>query len=98
MNLLTWICLAPLAGFVWLTFVRDRFGEVGSALVGVGSVGISAVLSAIFLYGFVTTPPSGGVLTEPLWTWMQIGTFAPTFALSLDAVSATMLGVVTGVG
>ena len=29
---------------------------------------------------------------------MQIGTFAPTFALKLDALSLTMLGVVTGVG
>ena len=42
--------------------------------------------------------PEGGVYTQTLWQWMTVGEFQPAFRLSLDGLSLTMLGVVTGVG
>jgi NADH-quinone oxidoreductase subunit L len=93
MNLLPLTFLAPLIGFVLLSFSRGRFGENLSAVIGAGSVGVSALVTALLISQFDGTP---AVLT--LWTWMQIGDFAPAFGLRLDGLSLTMLGVVTGVG
>ena len=97
-NLLSLICFAPLLAFVVLTIARERLSEKFVALIGVGSIGVSALLTLIVGYQFLADPAPGGVVTETLWTWMQVGSFAPTFTLRLDALSLTMLGVVTGVG
>ncbi len=97
-NLLPLTFAFPLAGFVWLTITRERLSENAAAIVGVGTVGLSALITGLIGYDFLTHPPSGGSLTQTLWTWMQVDTFAPTFSLNLDALSLTMLGVVTGVG
>jgi len=96
--MLTLICFSPLLAFVVLTITRERIPENVAAVIGVGSVGLSALLTALVGYNFLTQPPPGGVYVESLWTWMQVGNFAPVFALKLDALSLTMLGVVTGVG
>ena len=97
-NLLSLICFAPLVAFVVLTIARERLGENLAALIGVGSIGISALLTVIVGYNFLTDPVPGGVYSETLWTWMQVGSFAPALTLRLDVLSLTMLGVVTGVG
>jgi NADH-quinone oxidoreductase subunit L len=97
-NLMSLIFVFPLAGFALLTIARERLSESAAAIVGVGSIGLSALVTLLVGYDFLTHPPAGGSYTESLWTWMQVGTFAPTFALKLDALSLTMLGVVTGVG
>ena len=47
---------------------------------------------------FFLHPPAGGAFTQPLWQWLDVGGFAPRFALRLDGLSLTMLGVITGVG
>ena len=84
--------LAPLAGFLLLAFSRGRLGENAAAIIGAGSVGVSALVTALAAAQF-SVP-----VTQVLWTWMHIGDFAPRFALYLDGLSLTMLGVVTGVG
>jgi NADH-quinone oxidoreductase subunit L len=97
-NLLFLTFLAPLIGFVLLAFGRKRVSENAAAVIGVGSVGISAIVTAAIAFEFFTHPPVNGVYTQTLWTWMQVGTFAPQFALRLDGLSLTMMGVITGVG
>ncbi|OHC25848.1 MAG: NADH-quinone oxidoreductase subunit L [Pseudomonadales bacterium RIFCSPLOWO2_12_59_9] len=98
MNLLFLTFLFPLLGFCLLAFSRGRFSENLSALIGVGSVGLSALTSAVIIWQFNTNPPAGGVYTQLLWQWMSVDGFAPNFTLYLDGLSLTMLGVVTGVG
>jgi NADH-quinone oxidoreductase subunit L len=97
-DLLFLVFLLPLAGFVILAFGRGRLGENASALVGVGSVGGAALVTAGMIAQFMTHPPAGGAYTQLLWNWMSVGDFAPHFALRLDGLSLTMLGVITGVG
>jgi NADH-quinone oxidoreductase subunit L len=92
MNALVLTFLAPLAGFVLLAFSRGRFSENTAAAIGVGSLGVAALATAGAMLGF------HGPSTTVLWTWMTIGDFAPRFALYLDGLSLTMLGVITGVG
>ena len=98
MNLLFLTFVFPLLGFLLLSFSRGRFSENLSALIGVGSVGLSAATAAYVIWQFNVAPPAGGAYSQLLWQWMSVDGFAPTFTLYLDGLSVTMLGVVTGVG
>lgn len=98
MNLLFLTFVFPLIGFLLLSFSRGRFSENLSALIGVGSVGLSAATAAYVIWQFNAAPPEGGAYSQLLWQWMSVDGFAPNFTLYLDGLSVTMLGVVTGVG
>nr|WP_298140762.1 NADH-quinone oxidoreductase subunit L [uncultured Pseudomonas sp.] len=98
MNLLFLTFLFPLLGWFVLAFSRGRFSENTAAIIGVGSVGLSALTAAWIIWQFNVAPPLGGVYTQLLWQWMSVDGFAPSFTLYLDGLSLTMLGVVTGVG
>ncbi|RZA27627.1 MAG: NADH-quinone oxidoreductase subunit L, partial [Proteobacteria bacterium] len=98
MNLIFLTFVFPLIGFVLLSFSRGRFSENLSALIGVGSIGLSAVVAAFAIWQFNVEPPLNGVYTQLLWRWMSVDGFEPNFTLYLDGLSVTMLGVVVGVG
>ena len=98
MNLIFLTFVFPLIGFLLLSFSRGRFSENLSALIGVGSVGLSAAVAAYVIWQFNVAPPAGGAYSQLLWQWMSVDGFAPNFTLYVDGLSVTMLGVVTGVG
>ncbi|MXS18936.1 NADH-quinone oxidoreductase subunit L, partial [Pseudomonas oryzihabitans] len=98
MNLLPLTFAFPLVGYFLLAFSRGRLSENLSALIGVGSVGLAALVAAWVGWNFHVAPPADGHLTIVLWQWMNVEGFAPNMALYLDGLSLTMLGVVTGVG
>ncbi|MTC59391.1 NADH-quinone oxidoreductase subunit L [Providencia rustigianii] len=102
MNLLYLTILFPLLGSVLLAFSRGRWSENVSAIIGAGSVGLAALVAFYAGNEFLAQPilPNGGYEPYPqeLWTWMSVGNFTIPFSLSLDGLSLTMLGVVTGVG
>ncbi|MBD9397819.1 NADH-quinone oxidoreductase subunit L [Pseudomonas sp. PDM11] len=98
MNLLFLTLLFPLIGWFILAFSRGRLSEGAAAIVGVGSVGLSALTTAWIMWQFNVAPPAGSVYTQTLWQWMSVDGLAPSFTLYLDGLSLTMLGVVTGVG
>ncbi|WP_058912777.1 NADH-quinone oxidoreductase subunit L [Entomohabitans teleogrylli] len=96
MNLLALTILLPLLGYVLLAFSRGRWSENLSATVGVGSVGLAALVTAYVGIDFLNHGRQA--FTLPLWTWMSVGNFNIGFNLVLDGLSLTMLSVVTGVG
>ncbi|HDO1312595.1 NADH-quinone oxidoreductase subunit L [Aeromonas veronii] len=98
MSLLYLTFLFPLLGWLVLAFSLGRLGERTSALIGVGSIGLSALTTLWVGMDFLANPPEGGVYIQHLWQWMAVGNFTPSFSLALDGLSLTMLGVVTGVG
>ncbi|HHQ4532695.1 TPA: NADH-quinone oxidoreductase subunit L [Aeromonas veronii] len=98
MSLLYLTFLFPLLGWLVLAFSLGRFDERTSALIGVGSIGLSALTTLWVGIDFLGNPPEGGVYVQRLWQWMAVGNFTPSFSLALDGLSLTMLGVVTGVG
>ena len=98
MHLLLLTFAFPLLGFLLLSFSRGKLSENISAVVGVGSMALSALIAACIAREFLAHPPETGIYTQVLWTWMQVGDFAPRIALHLDGLSLTMLCVVTGVG
>ncbi|WP_312922286.1 NADH-quinone oxidoreductase subunit L [Stutzerimonas nitrititolerans] len=98
MNLLFLTFVFPLLGYFLLAFSRGRISENMAAVIGVGSVGLSALISALCIWQFNTSPPEGGVFSQHLWQWLDVVGFSVAFGLHLDGLSLTMLGVVTGVG
>ncbi|MCX2533176.1 NADH-quinone oxidoreductase subunit L [Plesiomonas shigelloides] len=97
MSLLFLTILLPLLGYLLLAFSAGRWSENTSALIGVGSVGLSALLTAYISYDFLVLHPQS-TYTQPLWTWMAVGDLQVNLSLYLDGLSLTMLSVVTGVG
>src|SRR3546814_4784610 len=97
MNLLFLVFTFPLLGFLTLALSRTRISENAAAAIGVGSIGLSALLTAIIGWQFYQLP-GGESYTQVLWTWMNVDGFAPRFALHLDQLSMLMMCVITGVG
>ncbi len=96
MNLLYLTVLLPLIGFLLLAFSRGRWSENTAATIGMGSVGLAALVT---LYAGIDFFNHGrAVYEQALWTWMQVGQFTIQVNLTLDGLSLTMLSVVTGVG
>ncbi|ELA08773.1 NADH:ubiquinone oxidoreductase subunit L [Moraxella macacae 0408225] len=98
MSLLPLTFILPLLGFMILAVMRDRLSEKLATLIGVGSMGLSALCALIVGVNFVVNQADNPVVHIPLWTWIQVGDFAPNFGLTLDGLGVTMLGVITGVG
>lgn len=88
--------LFPLIGFILLAAGRNKLPENVAAIIGAGSVGLSALFALIAGMDFVNT---GSVAqTQHLWTWFNVGGFAPGVRLHLDGLSLLMMGMITGVG
>ena len=68
MNLLFLTAFIPLAGYLFLSFSRGRLSESMAAIVGVGTVGISALIAAWITIGFLGT--DGAAQTQLLWHWI----------------------------
>lgn len=98
MNLLFLTFLFPLTSFILLTGLNKRLSENQAAVLGVGSLLLSALTAAWVGFDFIMHKPESGSYVDLLWTWISIGDFKPEFALHLDGLSLTMLCVVTGVG
>ncbi|MBC8948213.1 MULTISPECIES: NADH-quinone oxidoreductase subunit L [Xenorhabdus] len=99
MNLLYLTILLPLLGFLLLAFSRGRWSENLSATIGIGSVGLAALVTFWAAIDFLTQDGAGGlVYSQTLWNWMAVDNFSIPINLVLDGLSLTMLSVVTGVG
>ncbi|EEQ06120.1 NADH-quinone oxidoreductase subunit L [Yersinia bercovieri ATCC 43970] len=82
-----------------LAFSRGRWSENTSATVGVGSIGLTALVTLYVAVDFLSQKATGvQVFNQTLWNWMSVGTFNIPLTLTLDGLSLTMLSVVTGVG
>jgi len=95
MNLLPFIVVFPLLGSLALSFA-PRMPDGMAKAIGAGSVGLSAVFTAIIAAIFLASGDASFGMT--LWTWIDVGDFTPTFGLYVDGLTVTMLGVITGVG
>jgi NADH-quinone oxidoreductase subunit L len=98
LSLLWLIPALPAAGFVLLVLTGRRLGRTGTAWVGAGSVGLSALVALVVCGSFIVSPPAGDAYHQVLWTWLDVAGFAPTIGFYLDAVSVTWVLVITFVG
>ena len=96
---LLWLIPAlPFASALVLVLFGSRFSRTATAAVGVGSIGLSALITILVAVSFFSAPPSGNSYTQVLWTWINVAGFEPQIGLYLDALSLVMVLVVTFVG
>jgi NADH-quinone oxidoreductase subunit L len=96
---LLWLIPAlPLASALVLVLFGSRFSHRATAAVGVGSIGLSALITILVAASFFSAPPSGNSYTQVLWTWINVAGFEPEIGFYLDALSLVMVLVVTFVG
>jgi NADH-quinone oxidoreductase subunit L len=95
-ELLGWIPLFPLLGFLILVVFGRRLPKPGIAWIGVGSVGVAALMTFLLGFEFLRGPLAPYRMS--LGSWIVSGDLSIPFGFYLDALSMTMLFVVTGVG
>jgi NADH-quinone oxidoreductase subunit L len=95
--LLGLILLFPALGFLFNLFYGARWGRGWVNIVGPGVVFASFAIVVIAFIRLVTLP-AGSVLSVTLWQWIHSGPFRADFTLQIDALSALMTLIVTGVG
>jgi NADH-quinone oxidoreductase subunit L len=98
MNVISLLWLIPALPFtsaLVLLLFGSRFSRRGTAAVGVGSIGLSALITILVAVGFLSSPPPGSSYTQILWTWIHVAGFEPNIGLYLDALSLVMILVVT---
>ena len=96
-NLLWLVPILPFAGFLVLILFGARMPRAVAAVIGVGSVGASAVL-ALRIAGAFLQAPAGFTFTQTLWTWISIGNFTPAVSFYLDPLAVVFMLVITFVG
>ncbi len=96
---LLWLIPAlPLAGFLILALIGARLPRRLAAVVGVGSVGLSAALTVYIAVGFLRGLPDHPSYSRMVWSWLAVGGLKVGISFYLDALTLTMMAVITGVG
>ena len=93
-DLLRWMPLIPLLASLINMFFGARLGRKTA-----GGLACAAVLAsfAIALYIFWLLPATG-MFRDTVYTWIESGSFQVKLSFQVDALTAVMLLVVTGIG
>jgi NADH-quinone oxidoreductase subunit L len=75
-----------------------RISRSAVGWISVGTVALSTIIAGIVGFNFIKVPPESGFWSQTLWTWFDVGGFAPTIGFHLDSLSLVMMLVVTFVG
>jgi len=94
-QLIVVIPLAPLVGALVNGLLGARLPRRFSGLLACTTVFVSFLASAAVVWHLARY---GGVASATLYRWMEVGTFAADVRFVVDALSAVMILVVTGVG
>lgn len=98
MGLLWLIVAIPLTSALVLAVLGSRCSRSVVTALGVGAIGLSAVITMWVATGFVGAAPVGQAYSEVFWTWIDVAGFRPTIGFYVDALSLVMILVVTFVG
>jgi NADH-quinone oxidoreductase subunit L len=86
----------PLVGFALLVF--GRLPRRLAACVGVGSIGLAALMTLLIALPFLSLPAEKQVFRQLLWDWFSVAELNVGFTLYLDPLSLVMMGIITGIG
>ncbi len=93
-DLLALVPAFPLAGAIALMLGSFRLTPTQVRLIGIGSVGVAALLAGLLALGL----PNGDAVDVTLWQWMRVGDYASRITLHLDGLSLVMTLVITVIG
>ena len=95
MTLYLLIALAPLAGCLLAGLFGNQIGRKGAHTATILGVGVSAVLSAQVLWGFING--TRAKFDENVYTWLTMGGTDFSVGFLVDSLTAMMMVVVTSV-
>ncbi|QCI20316.1 NADH-quinone oxidoreductase subunit L [Buchnera aphidicola (Brachycaudus cardui)] len=96
MNIIFFIVLFPLIGFLFLSCNQSVISRTKSSNIGISSIFISFLITCFYIYSFIKNTDQ--VVVQKLWQWISIYNFNIDFSMCLDSLSLSMLSVITGVG
>jgi len=96
LNLLWLVPILPFVGFVLLVF--GRLPRKLAAGVGVGSVGVAALMTLLIALQLLSLPSDEQVFRQMLWSWFSVAELDVAFTLYLDPLALVMMGIITGIG
>lgn len=88
----------PLIGFLLLITGSAQFPRYVTALIGAGSICVSAIIAITMSAQFLLYPPMEGVYHQQLWHWFNIGKLHADIGLHLDAMSLVFVCIITFIG
>jgi len=94
LSLIRWIPFIPLLGAVLNIFFGVRLGRKNAGLLACAAVALSFILSLIVFWYL----PASGIFKDYLFTWIESEPFKAEIAFQVDALTAVMLLVITGIG
>ena len=97
-NILWIVPALPFAGFLILAFGGKKLPKQIIALIGAGSIGLSAIFTIIIGIVFISSPPPEYLFNLKLWTWFSVSGFSPEISFHLDALTIVFMFVITFVG
>ena len=97
MQVLWLVPLLPLVGAVINLFVGKRLGKAAGWLAVV-MMALSFAVAVLAVKGLLDAPEGERLFLKHLSDWISVGSLRVSFDLRLDALSATMILVVTGIG
>jgi NADH-quinone oxidoreductase subunit L len=99
-TLVALVLLFPLAGAVLNGVLGPRLGRGFVNLAGTLSIFASFVVGIVILANVLGAPSGQGSITIRLWQWLDLGggNLSVGMDFTLDALSALMVMVITGVG
>lgn len=97
-TLLFLIPLLPFAGGIILAISGGRLSKTLTAIIGLGSVGLSALITIIIGISLFLIHNSSFIINSYLYTWIETGGFKADIAFHLDALSLCFIFIITFVG
>ncbi|MBI3804618.1 MAG: NADH-quinone oxidoreductase subunit L [Nitrospirae bacterium] len=88
----------PLLSAVLLAIFGPRFSRRTTALLGVGSIALAALISLGIAADFLLSPPPEGRYSQSLGSWIRVDDLRVPIGFVLDPLSLTMILIVTCVG
>ena len=96
-DLVWWIPLFPLIGFLLNGLYGKRLGVRGVGIVGSGVILLSFVGSVVLLVKYLNLHQAGAEFHALLFTWIPVGDLQISISYQVDSLSLLMAVMVTGV-
>lgn len=88
----------PLLSFIIISLLAKKLHWRITAILGLGSVTLSAIITIVAGISFLSAPPETGSVTSHIYTWLKAGDFRADISFLLDPLSLVFCFVITFVG
>ncbi|QIE01906.1 NADH-quinone oxidoreductase subunit L [Buchnera aphidicola] len=96
MNIIFFITLFPLLGFLFLSSIQGMMSKKNISNLGILTILISFCTTCV--YGCLIHKHHNQIFTQILWNWLSINNLKINCSFFIDGLSISMLFLITGIG